>query len=229
MASDKYLSVLQKQLSENNADMTQWVQGWTNLMVQIWEMRIRGNKSEFGVKWNEIYDRRTPPARHTWQHLLENVGGSHGILSLNDPNQIAKGLTVRYSFALYGLYVDMGVGREFGLQSSEGGVGYDRYTKGTAHSMGGKFMPAQGGMSYSTDANGHKHWRTPRQPRRWFSQAWSRSCIRLLQRLELNLDQQFVKTIDTMASVLNEETEARMKAAAAARRSYLSRQAKKSK
>lgn len=202
-------------------ELRKWVEEWTRFMVEIWVNRINGNRQEFGVKWEPIFDDRTSPSRHTWPHLnsaVKNTG-----LTFADPNLVAAGLNVTFQMPLYGLYVDMGVGAEFGLQKREGGRGMNRYGKGNPNKLGGKFLPGQPGMKMRREG-GYEKWSPKREARQWFSAAWGRSVRALVDRLTADIGFNFARLFDDMNTLLQKEKKQMLVAAALRRKEYAKQQ-----
>lgn len=163
----------------NQAQLREWVELWATTMVEIWKAKIRALSSE-RVWWapNPIYDNRTPPQRHTWRHLQETPQ-VQGIV-WNDPNEPMAGFTIMHTFALYGVWVDAGVGGE--MRPSEKG--------GMVRNERGQFLPNQKGMRQKTRGPLGK-WEPKRKARHWYSTSYYRSCQKMLAKVQNDMPANF--------------------------------------
>lgn len=157
-----------ERFGDDQDTLKEWVELWADTMVDIWKAKLKalGTEKDWWVP-EQIYDDRTPPAKHTWEHLQQNVKLQNVIW--NDPDTPIAGFTITHTFNLYGVWVDAGVGREMGSGKH-----------GMVRNELGQFLPNQKGMSVKRRGKLTEKWSPTRKAKHWYSTAYWRSCKKLL-------------------------------------------------
>lgn len=136
----------------------QYTEAWNDTMVKIWQERIL----KLGV-----FESPRRKYRSTEQHLLDRL--RHFPVQHDDKYME---LTVHYSFPEYGIFQDLGVGREKAI-GNPGDIG--EFTKA-----------------------GNR--RKIRKPRQWFSIKWYASCMNFKEFMAKALGDEFIAIITGLSN-----------------------------
>ncbi len=138
-------------------DIRKWEQGWTEMMVTIWQEKIR----QLG-----IID--TMRLHNTLDHQVVDTGGS---------------VTIAHEFMMYGIYVAKGVGRGYRRGNSglddENGLQFLGKSYRKAHGLNKKRLRSKKSEGLMTSGK-------PRQRRDWFTPRYLGS-IDILTQVEVSL------------------------------------------